>query len=69
MNTAIYAYTQGETSIVEFMDAINAFIDGSILDKEVELNLNRSFYELEKVVGRSIKDFENIQEQSNKNDK
>jgi outer membrane protein TolC len=56
LNVAVYSYKQGEITIVEFIDGINAFIEGSIMNKEVELNYNKSFYELEKVVGSSLKD-------------
>jgi outer membrane protein TolC len=57
LNVALYSYRQGEITIVEFIDGINAFIEGSIMNKEVELNYNKSFYELEKAVGVSLKDF------------
>jgi len=57
LNVAIYSYKQGEITIVEFIDGINAFIKGSIMNKEVELNYNKSFYELEKAVGITLKDF------------
>jgi cobalt-zinc-cadmium efflux system outer membrane protein len=57
LNVAIYSYQQGEITVVEFIDGINAFIEGSIMNKEVELNYNTSFYELEKAVGVSLKDF------------
>lgn len=57
LNVAVYSYKQGEITIVEFIDGINAFIEGSIMNKEVELNYNKSFYELEKAVGISLKDY------------
>lgn len=56
-NTAAFSYEQGETSLVEFMDGINAFIDGSILSSELEINLQKNFYQLEKAVGMSLINF------------
>ena len=56
--TAAYSYEQGEISLVEFIDGINAFIDGSILSGELEINLLRSYSRLEKAVGMSLTNFE-----------
>jgi len=57
-NTAVYSYEQGEITLVELIDGINAFVDGSRIANEVEINYMRSFYELEKAVGISINNFE-----------
>lgn len=57
-NTAAYSYEQGEISLVEFIDGINAFIDGSILSSELEINLLKSYSQLEKAVGMSLTNFE-----------
>lgn len=56
--TALYSYEQGEITLVELLDGINAFVDGSRMANDVEINYMRSFYELEKAVGISIKNFE-----------
>ncbi len=57
-NTAAYSYEQGEISLVEFIDGINAFIDGSILSSELEINLHKNYSRLEKAVGISLTNFE-----------
>lgn len=57
-NTAAYSYEQGEISLVEFIDGINAFIDGSILSSELEINLHKNYSQLEKAVGISLTNFE-----------
>ncbi|KAB2837548.1 MAG: TolC family protein, partial [Melioribacteraceae bacterium] len=57
-NTASYSYEQGEISLVEFIDGINAFIDGSILSSELEINLLKSYTQLEKAVGTALTNFE-----------
>lgn len=56
-STAAYSYEQGEISLVELIDGINAFFDGSILANEVITKYRQSFYELEKVVGISLTNF------------
>lgn len=57
-NSAAYSYEQGEISLIEFIDGINAFIDGSILSGELEINLLKNYSRLEKAVGISLTIFE-----------
>ncbi|MCF6269979.1 MAG: TolC family protein [Melioribacteraceae bacterium] len=52
--TAAFSYEQGEISLVEFIDGINAFIDVLILRNELQINYNNSFFKLEKAVGGSL---------------
>jgi cobalt-zinc-cadmium resistance protein CzcA len=47
-NTAAYSYEQGEISLVEFIDGINAHTSALILASQQIINLNQSIYELEK---------------------
>lgn len=47
-NTAAYSYEQGEISLVEFIDGINAHTSALILASQQLINLNQSIYELEK---------------------
>ncbi|MBL1215173.1 MAG: TolC family protein [Ignavibacteriae bacterium] len=58
LNTAVYSYEQGEINLVEFIDGINAFIDGSKLSSELEINLHKYYSQLEKAVGISLTNFE-----------
>ncbi|KAF0152535.1 MAG: hypothetical protein FD143_851 [Ignavibacteria bacterium] len=46
--TAAYSYEQGEKSLVEFLDGLNAYKDALILNKDFELNYCQSFFELQK---------------------
>jgi outer membrane protein TolC len=46
--TAAYSYEQGEKSLVEFLDGLNAYKDALILSKDLELNYYQSFFELQK---------------------
>ncbi|MEW6507156.1 MAG: TolC family protein [Bacteroidota bacterium] len=46
--TAAYSYEQGEKSLVEFLDGLNAYKDALILSKDLELNYYQSFFELHK---------------------
>lgn len=57
--TAAYSYKQGEISLVDFIDGINAYVDGSILNTKLETDFVRSYFRLENAVGRSLSNFEN----------
>lgn len=57
--TSAFSYEQGEISLVEFIDGINAFVDGIVLANELEINYHNSFLKLEKAVGVSLSDIEN----------
>lgn len=48
-STAAYSYEQGETTLVEFIDGLNAYKDAIIMNKDVEIKYYQSFFELEKV--------------------
>ncbi len=58
-DTAVYSYEQGEISLIELIDGINAFIEGSRIASDIEINIQRSISELEKAVGMTHKDFNN----------
>lgn len=57
--TATYSYGQGEISLVDFIDGINAYVDGSILNTNMKTDLVQSYFRLENAVGRSLSNFEN----------
>ncbi|MDP2362928.1 MAG: TolC family protein [Ignavibacteria bacterium] len=57
-NTAAYSYEQGEISLVEFIDGINAYVDAILLTNRTEINYTHSFYRLQKAVGITLNDFE-----------
>ncbi len=52
--TAAYSYGQGETTLVEFLDGVNAFIDGMLINSETETSYIKSYYELEQAIETSI---------------
>lgn len=56
--TSAFSYEQGEITLVEFIDGINAFVDGIILAKQTENNYQSSYFNLEKAVGVSLTNFE-----------
>ncbi len=58
-NISAYSYQQGEITLIEFIDGINAFINGLILTTELDINYHNSFFRLEKVVGISFTNFNN----------
>jgi len=47
-SSSAYSYEQGEISLVEFLDGLNAYIDALMLSKDLELNYLKSFFELQK---------------------
>jgi len=51
--SAAYSYEQGEISLVEFIDGLNAYKDGIILNKGLEIKYYQSIFELENVTGLS----------------
>lgn len=51
LTTAAYSYEQGEKSLVEFLDGMNAYKDALIMSKEIEINYFQSIFELQKVSG------------------
>ncbi|KAB2840227.1 MAG: hypothetical protein F9K45_09210, partial [Melioribacteraceae bacterium] len=51
--SAAYSYEQGEISLVEFLDGLNAYKDGIILNKGLEIKYYQSFFELENVTALS----------------
>jgi len=57
--TASFSYEQGEISLVEFIDGINAFFDGLILRNELKINYENSFFNLERAIETSLTNFEN----------
>ncbi|MCF8242659.1 MAG: TolC family protein [Melioribacteraceae bacterium] len=57
--TATYSYEQGEITLVDFIDGINAYVDGSILNTKLKTDLIQSYFRLENAVGRSLSNFEN----------
>ena len=57
--TASFSYEHGEISLVEFIDGINAFIDGLILINELKINYENSFFNLERAIETSLTNIEN----------
>ncbi len=51
--SAVYSYEQGEISLVEFIDGVNAFKDGIILNSELDIKYQQSIFELENVAALS----------------
>ncbi|MFA5804400.1 MAG: TolC family protein [Melioribacteraceae bacterium] len=51
--SAAYSYEQGEISLVEFIDGLNAFKEGTKLNKELEIKYHQSIFELENVAALS----------------
>lgn len=51
LSTAIFSYEKGETSLVEFIDALNAYTEGIKLQSETQMNYQISIYELKKNLG------------------
>jgi len=51
--SAVYSYEQGEISLVEFIDGVNAFKDAIILHTELEIKYQQSIFELENVTALS----------------
>jgi outer membrane protein TolC len=64
-DTALYSYEQGEIPLIEFIDGINAFIDGVKIANEIEISYMRSLFELEKAVGIKLQNLNNNQEHRN----
>ena len=58
-STSAYSYGQGEISLVEFIDGINAFVDALILVKESEIKYMSSIFNLENALGLSLVKTEN----------
>ena len=53
LTTVVFSYEQGETSLVEFIDGLNVFIEGIKLNKELDIKYYQSFFELENVTALS----------------
>lgn len=51
--SAVYSYEQGEISLVEFIDGVNAFKDGIILNTELDIKYQQSIFELENAAALS----------------
>lgn len=58
--TAAFSYEQGETSVVEFLDGINAYVDGMILNAEIRGGIIESFFELQKSAAISLTNINNL---------
>ncbi|MBI5476684.1 MAG: TolC family protein [Ignavibacteriales bacterium] len=52
-STAVYSYEQGDISLVEFIDGLNAYKEGIKLNKELEIKYYQSLFELENVTAIS----------------
>ena len=53
------SYKHGEISLVQFIDGINTFIDGLILENELKIKYHDSFFKLEKTINFPISNIEN----------
>lgn len=51
--SAVYSYEQGDISLVEFIDGLNAYKEGIKLNKELEIKYQQSIFELENVTALS----------------
>ena len=51
--SALYSYEQGDISLVEFIDGVNAFKDGIKLNNDIEIKYQQSIFELENVTAHS----------------
>lgn len=51
--SAAYSYEQGDISLVEFIDGLNAFKEGIKLNNELEIKFYQSIFELENVAALS----------------
>jgi cobalt-zinc-cadmium efflux system outer membrane protein len=56
-SSAAYSYEQGEISLVEFIDGLNAYVNGIILFNQLEVNLFKSVFDLERQVATKIINF------------
>ena len=52
--SAALSYEYGEISLIEFLDGINAYIDGVMLENNITTNYFSSFFELQKALGKSL---------------
>lgn len=48
-SSAVYSYEQGDISLIEFIDGLNAYKEGVKLNKELEIKYYQSLFELENV--------------------
>lgn len=53
-NTVSYSYELGELSLIEFIDGLNAYVEGVTHSYKLQLNLYKSFYELEQFTATSL---------------
>jgi outer membrane protein TolC len=53
-STAVYSYEQGEIPLVGFIDGINAYVDGLILQTDLAIEVFISLFRLEEAVGNGI---------------
>jgi outer membrane protein, heavy metal efflux system len=53
-NTVTFSYELGEISLIELIDGINAYVEGAMLSSTLEINLYKSFYELEQFTASSL---------------
>lgn len=58
IETASYSYQQGEITIVEFIDGINAYLDGLKSNTKLKIDLIQSYYKLENSVGVKLSSIE-----------
>lgn len=59
INTSVFSYEQGEIELVEFMDAVNTYVDGIQQFYNTKIEFYVSYFELEKTVSSELKNFEN----------
>lgn len=52
--SAVYSYEQGDISLVEFIDGLNVFKEGTKLNNELEIKYYQSIFELENVTAFSL---------------
>ena len=52
-SSAVYSYEQGDISLIEFIDGLNAYKEGVKLNKELEIKYYQSLFELENVTAIS----------------
>ncbi|MBK8943636.1 MAG: TolC family protein [Ignavibacteriae bacterium] len=59
ISTSAFSYEQGEIELVEFMDAVNTYVDGIQQFYNTKIEFYVSYFELEKTVSSELKNFEN----------
>ena len=52
--TALFSYEVGEITLVDFIDGMNAYLNGLILQTNLEIEVYLNLFRLEEAVGKEI---------------